>query len=162
MLCIEDAEMTEFTEDAVRKEEETLSNSASDTSCDKSDAWHQRTVHDPVTNTVVDKLSVAKMINTKIPLTMSKSDDQTRRVASVGKYSSRGSAESTNAIQRAYNYDISAIDLPDDGEILQYGDYVMMLVEALPNKGVRECKRFAVIVRLLAFGKNINAPAERS
>ena len=37
----------------------------------------------------------------------------------------------------------------------------MILVEALPNKAIKERKRFGIIFRLLAFGKKKNALAER-
>ena len=66
-------------------------------------------------------------------------------VASVGKYSPSSRGHTTNAIERAYDHSVSAIDLPENEEIVKYGDYTMFLVEALPRRDAKECRRFAAL-----------------
>ena len=163
MLQVGDRELSEFMDDAIREEEEALSDGAADTLCSAGvrDEWRTRSVFDPGTNSKVDKMTVAKWINKNIPLTISKSSDRIRRVASLGKYSKQKNEEATSAIGRAYRHGISAIDLPEGESFMKHGDYAMMLVEAQSKKASKETRRFGVIVRLLAFGPKKGALVER-
>ena len=157
----EDIEIAEYVEDRVREEEEKERGENIDLLSPVEDDWKKRTVFDPVTETMIDKMTVTKLINKKTPLAISKSGDRERRVASVAKYSSRSDTGASTAISRAYNHGINPVDVPEGEAVLKYGDYAMMLVEALTKKGRKERKRFGVVVRLLAFGKKKNILTER-
>ena len=43
------------------------------------------------------------------------------RVASVGKFLPHNNAGTTNEIERAFNHEISAIDLPEGDDLLKHG-----------------------------------------
>ena len=52
--------------------------------------------------------------------------------------------------------------VPEGDAVVKHGDYAMMMVEALVKRGMKERKRFGIIVRLRAFGRKKNVLAERS
>ena len=106
-------------------------------------------------------MSVAKLVNKKIPLTNSKPPARLDRVASIGKSTSRSNTDTTSAIEQAYSHEVSAIDLPEGDNLLKMGDYAVVLVEALKHVGTKERKRFATVVCSVVFGKKANQLAER-
>ena len=158
LLCDDDLEMTEFIEEAIRSEDGEVCDLSAENVCNVRADWHKRSVYDHKTNSMIDKMTVAKLINQKIPLTITKSGDRTHRVPSIPKFSS---CRSANAIERSFNHGVGVIYLPEDRDMLKNGDYAMMLVKALPRVEEKECNRFAVVVCLLAFGSKKNVHSER-
>ena len=83
------------------------------------------------------------------------------RVDSVSKFLPHNNNGTTNIIEWAYSRQISATDLPEDDGLLNHGDYIMLLLEALSNKTNNERKHVGVTIRLLVFKKKKNTLAER-
>ena len=138
LLCSDDLKMAEFIEKVTRDEDVEVCDSSAEALPNVEAEWHKRVVYDSNTDSMVDKLTVAKWINQKTPLTITKSGDRTRRVASVPKFSSGKRAGHENAIERSFYHGVGAIDFPEDDEAMKSGDCAMMLVEVLARSSMEQ------------------------
>ena len=113
-------------------------------------------MHGGATNSEIDNMTIAKILNQNIPLIIRKYGNRLERVASIGKCVGRSNSGSTSAIDWAFNHGVSAIDLVDSGDFLNLGYYALVIVEALTHAGSKEKRNFAIVLCLLAFGKKAN------